>query len=309
MMATIPKKGRRWLWRLFATLAVLWVTAQIMPPLGSVAGPNPFLAKTPGRPMVVAHAGGLGLHPGNTREAFAAAVALGCDMLEMDVRLTRDGFLVTHHNATIEKTSNGEGAVAEHTLAELQALNFGFHFRDASGAQPYRDKPAHLATLQEVFERYGRMPLSIELKDRGELGRRATVVLAQLLEQYRLTNQVLIASFDDATLNEFRRITAGRYATSMARRQTTSFVVLQKLRLDRLWPGRVELAQVPADPREAAGFALGRSSFIAAAHARNMAVHYWTVNDPEEMKRLIALGADGLITDFPDRLLAILGKP
>jgi glycerophosphoryl diester phosphodiesterase len=273
-----------------------------------VPGQNPFRVRGDGRALVIAHAGGLGLNPENTLEAFAASAALGCDMLEMDVRLTKDGVLVTHHDATVMRTSDGSGAVIDHTLAELKALNFGYHFRDNSGAQVYRERSARLATLEELFQQHGRLSMVIELKDRGEPGRRAGAALAALIAKYQMTNRVLIASFDDATLGAFREVTGGRVATSSATGQTRDFMLLNLLRLDRLWRGGVEAAQVPSDPREASGFKLARPGFIRAAHARNMAVHYWTVNEPDEMRRLIQMGADGLITDYPDRLRVILGE-
>lgn len=301
-------KSLRWAAGCLAVLIPAWLGSQFIPPLGAVKGRNPFRAQEHGRPLVIAHGGGLGLHPENTLEAFAASAALGCDMLEMDVRLTKDSVLVTHHDATVERTSNGKGTVIDQTLAELKALNFGFRFRDETGARPYQERPARLAAVKELFERFTNFPMIIELKDRGEPGRRAGANLAALIAKYRRTNQVLVASFDDATLDAFREATGHGVATSTAKGQTRQFVLLNLLRLDRLWPGGAVAAEVPSNHRESAGFNLTRAGFIRAMHARNMAVHYWTVNDPSEMRRLIALGADGLITDYPDRLKAILAE-
>jgi glycerophosphoryl diester phosphodiesterase len=255
---------------------------------------------------VIAHAGGLGLNPENTLEAFAASVGLGCDMLEMDVRLTRDGVLVTHHDALVTRTSDGTGAVIDHTAAELKALNFGWHFRDSAGRHPYRQSPARIATVEELFQKYREVPMVIELKDRGETGAQAAGHLAALIAQHQMSRRVLVASFDDATLNVFRRCAGPGLATSSAKGQTRTLVLLSLLRLDRLWGGGVAAMQVPCDPRESSGFDLARPGFIRLAHARNVAVHYWTVNQPEEMRRLISLGADGLITDYPDRLKLVL---
>jgi len=298
----------RWVIGSLVVLAGAWIVAQVMPPRGAVPGLNPFRARTKGRPLVIAHRGGLGLHPENTLEAFAASAALGCDMLEMDLRLTKDGVLVTHHDANVARTSNGSGAVIDLTLGELKALNFGYHFRNQSGAQPYREHPARIAALEELFQLYGKIPLVIELKDRGDAGRRAAETLAALIEKYHATDRVLVASFNDAILDAFRSAAGPAVATSSAKAQTSNFVLLGLLGLDRLWGGGVLAAQVPSHPRECSGFNLAKPAFILKAHARNMAVHYWTVNDPEEMRRLIEMGADGLITDYPDRLKAILAQ-
>jgi glycerophosphoryl diester phosphodiesterase len=285
---------------------VIWLALQVVPPRGAVPGRNQFRAALAGRPLVIAHAGGLGLNPENTLEAFAAAVALGCDMLEMDTRLTSDGVLVTIHDADVDRTSDGRGPVLGQTLAKLKTLNFGHRFRDGTGAYSFREKPARIATVEELFQQFGRAPMVIEIKDRGETGRRAAAVLASLIRQYDVANHVLIASFDDATLGAFRELAGPNVATSSAKRQTRNFVVLGLLRLDRLWKGGVAAAQVPVDPRESSGFRLATARFVKAAHGRNMAVHYWTVNEPEEMVRLIGLGADGIITDYPDRLQNLL---
>jgi glycerophosphoryl diester phosphodiesterase len=292
----------------FACIALTWIVAQVVPPLGAVPGRNPFRAGSENRPLVIAHAGGAGLHPENTWPAFNASVALGCDMLEMDARLTRDGVLVTHHDATVQRTSDGKGAVIEHTLAELKELNFGARFRDAGGNHPYRERRASIATIKELFERFPKQPMCIELKDRGETGRRAAATLASLIAGHGMADRILVASFDDATLNAFRQATRDRVATSTARGQTKRFLILQRLWLDRFWPDGALAAQVPCDVKESSGWSLAKPGFISAAHARNMAVHYWTVNDPEEMRRLIEMGADGLITDYPDRMKRMLAE-
>src|SRR5512133_3761947 len=197
MRRFMDKSARRCVIAGVAVLAVFWMIAQFTPSRGAVPGKNPFRARAAGRPLVIAHAGGLGLNPGNTLEAFAASVALGCDMLEMDVRLTKDGVLVTHHDATLEQTSDGFGAVIDHTLAELKALNFGYYFQNESGMHTYRDRIAHLATVEELFQRYGSVGMVIELKDSGEAGRRAAEALAALIAKNHVTNSVLVASFKD----------------------------------------------------------------------------------------------------------------
>src|SRR5262245_30983485 len=90
-----------------ATVALLFLVLQFLPPRGKVAGQNPWRPRPGQRPLVIAHGGGQGLHPPNTLEAFAHAVALQCDALEMDLRITRDDILVTLHDETIDRTSDG----------------------------------------------------------------------------------------------------------------------------------------------------------------------------------------------------------
>jgi len=288
-----------------AILALLFALLQFLPARGKVPGQSAWRPNPGHRPLVIAHGGGQGLHPPNTLEAFDHAVALGCDALETDLRLTKDDTLVTLHDETIDRTSDGSGRAIDFTLAELKARNFGFKFKDPAGAQPYRDTPAHIATLQELFQKYPNTPMVVELKDRGTNGARAAANLNALIARYQRTADVIVASFDDATLNEFRRLSGGKVFTAAAVRNTTAFVVLSRLLLDWFAPTGNQALQIPTTKR---GYQLDFPALIRAAHRRNMAVHYWTINDPVEMKRLISLGADGIMTDRPDLLLKVAGE-
>lgn len=286
-----------------AGLVGMLALLQFLPARGVVAGPNPWRPAPGKRPLVIAHGGGQGLHPANTLVAFEHSVALGCDALEMDLRLTKDGVLVTHHDETIDRTSDGTGRVIDFTLAELKERNFGARFRSLSGTRPYRDQPARLATVEELFRRFPGVRMILELKDQGVAGAQAAATLARLIAQEQRFTTVVVASFHDATLEEFRRHSAGRVFTSTAMKRTRSHVLLNKCWLDWFAPTGDQAMQLPV---AASGLRLDTPRLIRAAHRRNMAIHYWTINDPGEMKRLILLGADGIITDRPDLLLAVL---
>jgi glycerophosphoryl diester phosphodiesterase len=288
---------------LLVAVAGIWLILQWLPARGVVPAPNPWRPAPGQRPLVIAHAGGQGLQPSNTLVAFEHSVALGCDVLEMDLRLTRDGVLVTVHDETIDRTSDGQGRVIDLTLAELRERNFGYKFRDPSGARPYRDRQARLATLDEIFTRFPKTPLVVELKDNAANGAKAAALLARKIDQFDRSRSIIVASFDDRTLEEFRRQSAGRVFTASARERTRWFVLCQKSGLEWFAPAGDQALQIPI---AASGLRLDTPRLIRAAHRRNLAVHYWTVNDPAEMKRLIQLGADGLMTDYPDRMLEVL---
>jgi glycerophosphoryl diester phosphodiesterase len=284
-------------------LIALYLGSQVVPPRIVVTGPNPFRAREASRPLVIAHGGGQALFPANTLEAFAGSAAWGCDALEMDLRLTRDQVLVTHHDASVERLSDGQGLVRDKTLAELKALNFGYHFRDDGGAYPYRERPARLATLEELLQRHPAFLLVLELKDQAETGRAAARALAELLLRYHRETNAIVASFDDETLDAFRNASGRRVLTSAPRSRTRAIVLTTLVGLGWFAPTPDAALQIPP---ASGGYALDRPRLIRFAHRRNMAVHYWTINDREEMRRLIHLGADGLITDRPDRLLQLL---
>lgn len=303
-MPPLRRAGRRRWWWFIAALGLVWLVMQWLPARGVVSAPNPFRASAPGQPLVLAHRGGAGLFPENTLEAFAGAAAMGCDGLEMDLRLTRDGVLVTCHDLTIDRTSDGRGRVREHTLEELRSLNFGARFAAPDGTRPYQDQPARLATFAEVLERHADLLLVVELKDRGEDGQAAAHELARLLARHGQPGRCLVASFDEATLAAFRSASGGRVPVSASTPRARNFVLCNLARLDWLAPAGDLALQLPT---RRAGIALDRPRLVRAAHRRKVAVHYWTINDPAEMRRLAALGADGLITDRPDLLAEVLG--
>ncbi len=295
----------KWTGITVAFIGTVFLVLPYVPARRVVPGHNPWRPRPGQRPLVIAHGGGQGLQPPNTLFAFEYSVALGCDVLEMDLRLTRDGVLVTLHDETIDRTSDGSGPAIGFTLAELEQRNFGFKFKDPTGARPYRTQPARIATLEEVFKRFISMPMVVELKDRGVTGVTAAGALAQLIDRYQRSANVIVASFDAATLDEFRRRSGGRVGTAAPMQRARWMVILNQLRFDWFAPTGDQALQIPI---AASGFRLDTPRLIRAAHRRNLAVHYWTVNDPIEMKRLIQLGADGLMTDRPDRMLQVLAE-
>jgi glycerophosphoryl diester phosphodiesterase len=307
MQATLKSPAgprRRWNWRLpVAGIIGFWVICQVLPPRGVVEGQNPWRRSSGGRPLMIAHGGGQGLNPPNTLEAFEASVRLGCDVLETDLRLTRDGVLVTLHDETIDRTSDGTGRALDFSLAELKQRNFGAKFKDPTGAQPFNEHPARLATLEELFQAFSRVPMVLEIKDRGPSGIKAAETLVRLIRDYQREQSVIVASFDDATLAAFRERSGGTVFTATPMGVTQSHVILARLGLSWFAPVGQQAMQIPVSKL---GYRLDFPALIRGAHRRNMAVHYWTINLPDEMKRLIELGADGIMTDRPDLLKSVL---
>jgi glycerophosphoryl diester phosphodiesterase len=265
--------------------------------------PNPYLIEKDGRPWVIVHGGAKALFPENTMVAFEGVQTYRPDALEMDVCLTRDDILVTHHDLTIDDESDGSGTLRDFSYEELQAFNFGHNFQDLDGNYPYRDQAVRIPKLEEVFERYGDMPMVVELKNRGENGKRAAEVLKALIEEYQMEERIIVASFSDEVLSHFFDITEGAIATSTSEEETKDFVFTGLSAVDMLYRPDASVIQIPT---KNSGIALDNRRLIRAAHRRKMAVHYWTINDPEEMRELIELGADGLITDRPDLMWEVL---
>ena len=249
--------------------------------------------------QVIAHRGGAGLRPEATLEAFDHAARLGADILELDARATADGTLVCLHDATVDRTTDGQGPVAGLALNELRKLDAGYRWSaDGGKTYPFRGKGLQVPTLEEALKRHARLRMVIELKVRTAEFARA---VCQAVRAAGMAPRVLVASFDHATLRAFRQ-SCPEVATSMSQREAQAFWVLSRLRLAALYSPDAVALQVP---ERFAGVEVLAPFMIEAARSRNLHVHAWTINDEEAMRRLIALGVDGIMTDRPDRLLAL----
>jgi glycerophosphoryl diester phosphodiesterase len=274
-------------------------------PQQNILSDNPFRIPPGSRPWVIAHGGGKDLFPENTLAAFRGADSIGVDMLEMDVNLTKDSVLVCLHDLTIDATSEGSGAALDYSFAELQQFNFGHDFRDLAGNYPYRAKPVRIPGLEEVMAAFPDAYLNIEIKNSGEDGKRAARQLKKLIEQQGAEGRVLAASFHDEVMRYFLEIAETSWAVSTSEEETKDFVFSGLSGMEFLYSPRGLAVQIPV---ESSGINLSAERLIRSAQRRNMAVHYWTINDKAEMRRLIEAGADGLITDRPDLMRELLAE-
>jgi len=224
----------------------------------------------------IAHRGASGRFPENTLKAFAAAIDAGAQMCELDVQLTGDDALVVIHDETVDRTTDGQGAVRSMKLAELKRLDGGVRFgREFQGER--------IPTLSEVIALAdGRCGLNIELKGAG-----VERTVCELLVERSALATAMISSFDWDALAIVRhfepRVRVGLLATQ--------------------WPVRLvgaafELKAESINPRSD----IVTEDLCIAAHERNLSVYTWTVDDPSEMRRLIAFGVDGIMTNYPERL-------
>lgn len=262
---------------------------------------HPFLEL--GTPLVMAHRGGRGLWPPNTLYAFQRSVEMGVDVLEMDIHLTVDGAIVVRHDPTVDNTTNGTGAIAGMTLAEIKSLDAGYTWTaDEGQTYPFRDQGITIPTLEEILEALPGMRLNIDIKPEDPA---IVPLFARMLRQYNQLDQVLVASFHDAQLNRFREL-CPTVATAAGVRETLGMFLLSSLHLEAIYQPRAVAFQLPEYQGK---LHVVTERFIRAAHRHNMQVHPWTVNEVQEMRRMLDWGVDGLITDYPDRLRRILGRP
>lgn len=267
------------------------------------SGSPPAAARTP---LVIGHRGASGHAPEHTFAAWDLAIAQGADYIEQDLQLTRDGVLVVLHDETLDRTARGPagictGRVIDRTLAELRQCEVGSWFNER---HPERARPEFaglpIPTLEAVFARYGhRVRYYIETKN-PDAAPGMEEALLRLLDRFALREgavrrrEVLIQSFSEASL---RRIHAFD----------------PQLPLVQLVPASADTAQLPRALRAMRDYAVGMGpakqlvtpALIEAARAHCLAVHPYTVNEPAELRALMALGVDGMFTDYPDRLRAM----
>ena len=292
----------RWLRVLLGIVAVLVVVYIASALLARPADERPFFSEFEQGPLVMAHRGGRGLWPENTLYAFEQAVAMGVDVLEMDTQSTADGVLVLMHDDTVDRTTNGTGPVNALTLEELKALDAGYDWSSDEGQTfAYRGEGIEVPTLEEVFTAFPTMPMNIEIKQAEPS---ITEPFCQLIREYGMADKVLVASFHQETMNEFR-LECPEVATSAGESEVTVLFVLSKVYLDATYSPAAQAMQVP---EYQSGLHVLTTRFVAAAHSRSLDVHAWTINDVDDMQRLVTLGVDGIITDYPDRLLELLGR-
>ena len=252
------------------------------------------------RPLVFAHRGGGGLFPENTLEAFKYSAQMNVYVLELDVRATSDGKLVVLHDSSVDRTTDGQGKVSDLTLEQVKKLDAGFKFTNDGGKTfPFRGKGITVPTLEEIFAALPAMTFNIEPKQQTPS---ITAPLCSILRERKMTGNVIVGSFRQEVLDEFRA-NCSEVATSASPSEVSKFLALYKTGLAETFEPQMQALQVP----ENAGYLnIVSKDFVETAHKLNLKVHVWTVNETSDMQRLLELGVDGIMTDYPDRLIALL---
>jgi glycerophosphoryl diester phosphodiesterase len=217
---------------------------------------------------------------------------MGTDILEFDVHATRDGMPVVIHDPLVDRTTNGSGAVNEHSWAELRELDAGYQFSRDGREFPYRGQGVHVPSLEAVLKRFPLARCNMEIKQESGI---LIEEVVQLIRRLGAEHRVLLAAEHD-TIMQAVRIAAGSIATSFAAGEVADFI--GRLPADDFAtykPAGLAL-QIPV---RFGDIELVTAESVAAAHRCGLEVHVWTVNEPEEMRALLQLGVDGLISDLP----------
>ena len=276
-----------------------------------------------GKTQVSAHRSGGGIAPEETLMAFrncAENPEFSVDVYEFDLHITADEQLVLLHDDTLDRTSDAQTVFGEtdvrpenKTLAELKTLNMGAKFVDEAGNMPYANLESvpdelRILSLPEVLDYLsgtGDYMYIIEVKNTGELGKKAVDVLYAELVARGMLEKAVFGTFDD----EIGRYVSATYP-DFARGTTVGEVVdfyLAALLNKKDYQPPCSVLQLPfCDEYLDMGINLGTAAVINYAHSHNLALQYWTVNDPEDMAYLISMGADCIMTDYPDLLYSVM---
>jgi glycerophosphoryl diester phosphodiesterase len=252
-------------------------------------------------PVNLAHRGASARAPENTLEAFRLAVEAGAGGLELDVHVTRNGEVVVIHDASVDRTTDGSGAVAEMELEEIRRLDAGYRFSPDGGRTfPYRGRGVTIPTLAEVYASFPEARVNADIK-KAQSGAEEAVL--RVIRSAGAEERTLIASTEHAVVRRFRGISRGHIATAASRREIAAFYVLSRARLRALARPVYDALQVPVEHR---GIELVTPRFLRAARSTGVRVDVWTINDAAEMRWLLDLGVSGIMTDHPEVLAALL---
>lgn len=317
-------------------LGAFLLIINLIPPAKNVEN-NPFVVGEGNLPMIAAHRGGGECNPENTLLAFREAVATyGVEIIESDLYLTKDGYLVYNHDDYIDETCNVNGDITldevkalckdkanrhyikDMTLEELRAYNFGYYFEDDNGERIYKDVISlsefglQIATVEQLFEEFYQsnpdLLFIVEIKDEGDRGREACRILSETLDKYpAYRDRIVVGTFHDEIEEELKASYPDLYRGAPTG-TAAKFIVTQMLGVNLFDGSDFACLQIPTSYDVGITLNLDKQTYINRAHRRNIAVQYWTINDEETMRALIEMGCDCIMTDNPALLKQVLDE-
>ncbi|MCL7931061.1 glycerophosphodiester phosphodiesterase [Halomonas llamarensis] len=270
--------------------------------------------------QVIAHRGASGHAPESTMAAYELAHEWGADYLELDVQITADGELVVFHDDTIDRTSDGKGEINDYTLEELKALDTGTWFNEENpDSADTAFEGAQILTLDELFDHFGHdARYYIETKS-PQLNPGLEEALVETLEEYDMveSGRVLVQSFEQDSLLKVQELNDDVPLIQLVWYYPSEEDDSHLLEWTNVTPGPSEITD--ADFQAVADYAAGigtnvtydgedvsDADFIRQAQENGLPVHVYTINEREEMQRLLDWGVNGIFTNHPDRLLELV---
>ena len=276
---------------------------------------NPWLER---RVIAYAHQGGAKEAPSSTLYAMRRALEHGATGIELDVHATSDGELVVCHDPALDRTTNSTGEFAGLRLEEVRHLDNAYWFCPGEGAvrgrpvedyvlrgQAPDDRDLCVAMLAEVLEAFPGVVLNLDIKRSAPEVVPYEEALAEVLREYGRQNDVVVASFSDEATGKFAKYAPGT-GIAAGTEATTEFY--RRLRAGEAPQDGIERYVALQVPARFGPLVVVDESFVEAAHSSGLAVHVWTIDDPDEMEHLVSLGVDGIISDKPSVLEGVLSR-
>ena len=323
------KNGKKKLAVALGAVALAYALVAMLPRPKNYALEN-SMQKAGSLPILIAHGGGNKEFPDNTLEAFYNAYSVDKNvMMETDVSMTKDGVVILSHDTTIDRKTEFEGEIADWNYTDLmsQEVDFSYHhenkFANEAGVEvtpldveypvgvTARHETKFLATtLEELLVAFPNSRVNVEIKQSGAQGKKALNGVIDLLREYDAFDRVVVASFHDEIYDEFKRMQKAKevpaeFMYSPCTSGVVKFYVSFLLGMDIFFGDKICVFQIPM---EEYGFNLATKALVSRAHKHNLAVHYWTINEKEDMRHLIKIGADGIMTDYPHRLAEVYAE-
>ena len=319
---------------------VAYAVIAVLPVGNNFEGKNPMM-KEGDMPVLIAHGGGNMEFPDNTLEAFYNAYSVDDRvMMETDVNITRDGVVILSHDTRIDRKTNKSGAIEDWTYEDLisERVDFGYtnetedekrisdeliKFKNPDGKEVTpldveypdgvlpRDSEVFLATtLEELIVAFPNNKINVEIKQPGDVGKKAFLASLELCKKYEAFDRVIFASFHNEIYNLFREyqkkdLVPDNFMYSPGIIGVAKFYLSSLFGMDIFFNDGIVVLQLPTDDYY---IQLATEFVVERAHDHNIAIQYWTINDREEMKRLIEMGVDGITTDYPHRLKEVYNE-
>jgi glycerophosphoryl diester phosphodiesterase len=253
-------------------------------------------------PIVLGHRGAAGDAPENTLVAFERGLALGAHIIESDIHGTRDGVPVLIHDPEVDRTTNGRGRVCDLTFEALQALDAGYRFDpDLDESFPFRGQGIVVPSLEQAFTSFPLARFNLEIKSEAPEVTERVVALVQ--DQGREATTLLTAG-ENSTMTLLRECLTRRRCRPALGASLADILSVVNAAVEQRPPETDSM--VLQIPRAFAGRDLVTPALIAHCRAHGIQIHVWTINEPDEIRELIALGVDGIVTDHPGRMVALL---
>lgn len=256
-------------------------------------------------PIILAHRGGSLIGPESTLLAFEKAAELGVHGFEIDLRMTKDEQIIVFHDDTVDRTSASSGLVSDMTLAAIQAIDFSANFEGRDQFTDEELEKARILTLDELLERFPFMYINMDMKDAPSSyeGSLMPSKLWRILEEAGALDRVVVTSFYDEQIDRFNLYAQNRVALGAGEKEVRKAYAAYTSQFKHLYHPKADVFQLPVKHKS---IRLDLKGFIEFLHSLNIKVHYWTIDEEEEMLRLVKQGADGIVTDRPDLAIETL---